>query len=136
MTQNRLKNNARLIGLLIGTTLLSNSAAALAQSNTTFTTAKSNTSKSAVAKSKLGSSVTAIKADDTTAPKTDEKPSDKPTDGAPVAPKADDTTAPKTDEKPSDKPTDGAPVAPKADDTTARLRLMKSHQISLLMVLL
>jgi S-layer homology domain len=120
MTQNKLKTKLRLVSLLIGTALLSNSAAVLALSV-----------KAPVAKSKT--SATSLKANDATAPesqpiapktddvapKADDKTPDKPSESQPVAPKTDDAT-PKADDKAPDKPSESQPVAPKTDDATPK----------------
>jgi S-layer homology domain len=113
MAQNKLKTNAGFIGLLLGTALLSNSAAALALSNET--TVKPKATQTAL----KANDVVAPKADDTAVPKAGEKPAEKTPEVQPVAPKADDTAAPKAGEKPAEKTPGVQPAAPKADDTAA-----------------
>jgi outer membrane biosynthesis protein TonB len=122
MAKNKLTTNTRFIGLLLGTALLSNSAAALALSNETSTAAKPKAPQTALkANDPTAPEVqpAAPKADDTTAPKGDEKPVEKTPEVQPAAPKADDTTAPKGDEKPAEKTPEVQPVAPQVDDSAA-----------------
>jgi hypothetical protein len=135
MTQNKLKTKVSLIGLLLGTALLSNSAAALAQPNT-----KPDALKPVVAKNTLD--LVAINHnEDATLPvaeaallKNSNKPLAKtlvaqpvvPTTSEinipeiqPVAPAADDITAPKSNDKQPTKTPEIQPVAPATDDITA-----------------
>jgi S-layer homology domain len=56
---------------------------------------------------------------ETTAPKSDSKPSEKAPEVQPVAPTTGETTAPKNDSKPSEKAPEVQPVAPTTGETTA-----------------
>ncbi len=132
MTHNKLKTKASFIGLLLGTALLSNSATALAQSNT-----KPSTLKSAVAKDtsdlfEIDHSVNLVpQIAQTTSLKSSKQQPAKSLVAQVAAPQVDDTvtpqfsvapatetTAPKNDSKPSEKAPEVQPVAP-AGETTA-----------------
>jgi S-layer homology domain len=134
MTQNKLKTKVSFIGLLLGTALLSNSATALAQSNT-----KPNTLKPAVAKDTLdlfeiNNSVNLVpQIAETTSLKSSKQQRAKSlvaqvaapqvdgtiTPQSPVAPATGETTAPKNDSKPSEKAPEVQPVIPTTGETTA-----------------
>jgi S-layer homology domain len=134
MTQNKLKTKVSFIGLLLGTALLSNSAAALAQSN-----AKPNALRPAVAKdtldlSNVNSSVNlAPQVTKTTTLKSGKQQPAKSlvaqiavpqvdatvAPESPVAPATGENTAPKSDSKPLEKAPEVQPVAPATGETTA-----------------
>jgi outer membrane biosynthesis protein TonB len=149
MTQNKLKTKVSFISLLLGTALLSNSAAALAKSDTKPTVLKpavaqdtldlfainSNTTPQITEATSLASGknqpVNTLLAQlndaqpvapatgETTAPKSDEKQPTKTPEVQPTAPTTGETTAPKADDKQPEKTPEVQPVAPTTGETTA-----------------
>jgi S-layer homology domain len=143
MTQNKLKTNARFMGLLLGTALLSNSAAALAQSKGESTVAKPDDLKPAVAKGALDlfaanksvntapqiTGATPLKSTkkqpasslvaQIAAPQAGDVNAPQGTETQPVAPPSGDTAAPKSDTKQPEKAPETQPVAPPSGDTAA-----------------
>jgi hypothetical protein len=132
MTQNKLKTKVSFIGLLLGTALLSNSATALAQSNTKPSTLKPSVAKNTLDLFEIDHSVNlASQITAATSLKSSKQPAKSliaqvvapQVDGAipqsPVAPTTGEATAPKNDSKPPEKAPEFQPVAPAIGETTA-----------------
>jgi S-layer homology domain len=133
MTQNKLKTKVSFIGLLLGTALLSNSATALAQSNTKPNALKPAVSKNTLDLFEIDNSVNLAPqvAEATSLKNSKQQPAKSliaqvaapQVDGAipqsPVAPATGETTAPKSDDKPLEKAPEVQPVAPATGETTA-----------------
>ncbi len=134
MTHNKLKTKVSFIGLLLGTALLSNSAAVLAQSNTKSSALKPIVAEDTLDLFKVNSGVSlAPQSTKTTSLKSDKQQQTKSliaqiaapqVDGtvvpeSPVAPATGEITAPKNDSKPLEKAPEIQPIAPETGEVTA-----------------